>query len=155
MAGSLRVREKRELARRVGEFDAKARQLTSHSMLERAGFKGSARCLALDGGFSLWEEYVAEAEAALAAGANERTVVNYERFLADPHDPEEGLAALARFCGLEATGAAVDKALAQINAGRSRAFLSDPELLAFYRRVKATPWMKHYGYASLDESNTK
>src|SRR3954447_9808557 len=132
VASSLRVREQRELARRIEEYPAKARQITSHSMLERAGFKGSARCLTLAGGFGLWEEYVAEAEAALAAVPNERVVVNYEQFLADPTQPGRGLAALARFCGLQAGEEAVAKAVGQIKAGRANAFLADPELSAFY-----------------------
>src|SRR3954454_9185529 len=136
VASRLRVREQRELARRLEELPAKARQLTSHSMLERAGFKGSARCLTLPGGFGLWEEYVAEAERALASVPNERVAVNYERFLADPTHAEQGLAALARFCGLLAGGDAVAKAIGQIKAGRANVFLADPALSAFYDRVK-------------------
>ena len=101
------------------------------------------------GGFGLWEEYVAEAEAALAAAPNTRIVVRYERFLADPRDPAEGLAAVARFCGLEPATDAIDRALKQVNAGRSNAFLADPELSAFYESVRSTGWMKRYGYADL------
>ena len=149
VASSLRVREQRELARRIEEYEAKAKKIAGHSMLERAGFKGSARCLTLAGGFSLWEDYVAEAEAALAAVPNERIVISYERFLANPRDQNEGLAALAAFCGLEATPGAIDKALTQVNPGRARAFLSNPELSAFYQTVKASPWMTKYGYSDL------
>jgi hypothetical protein len=149
VASSLRVREQRELARRVEELPAKARQLTSNSMLERAGFKGSARCLTLAGGFGLWEEYIAEAERALASVPNERMVINYERFLADPRDPTEGLAALAGFCGLDAGADAIAKALDRLNPGRANAFLADPELSAFYDEVKSSRWMRQYGYADL------
>jgi hypothetical protein len=150
VAGSLRVRERRELARRAEEFPAKAKKLAGHSLLERASFKGSARCLSLDGGFSLWEEYVAEAEAALDRVSNERLVVRYEQFLADPKHRTEGLAAIARFCGLHPTPADIEKAVGQINPGRSNAFLSDPELSAFYDRVRGTPWMAKYGYENLN-----
>ena len=111
VASSLRVREARELARRIEEFDAKQKntgRLTNHSLLQRAGFKGSARCLTLDGAFSLWEEYVAEAERQLAAAPNERLIVNYERFLAEPADPNNGLAALVKFCGLSAPADALE-----------------------------------------------
>ena len=75
VASSLQVREVRELARRREELAQKSRQLNRHSMLERAGFKGSARCLTLAGGFSLWEEYVAEAERLLSLVQNERLVL--------------------------------------------------------------------------------
>jgi hypothetical protein len=152
VASSLGVREVRELARRVEEFDAKRKKtgrLTSHSLLQRAGFKGSARCLTLDGAFSLWEEYVAEAERQLASVANERRIVNYERFLAEPHDENNGLAALARFCGVSASPDELARAGRNIDAGRARAFLADAELGEFYRRVKDTEWMKHYGYSNL------
>jgi hypothetical protein len=152
VAGSLRVREVRELARRVKEFDAKRRntgRLTKHSLLQRAGFKGSARCLTLDGAFALWEQYVAEAQRQLAAVPNERMVVNYERFLSEPGDVNSGLAALASFCGLSASTDALAKAASSINAGRARAFLADPGLSEFYGRVKDTQWMKQYGYSTL------
>jgi len=97
---------------------------------------------------------LAEAEAALADHHGLRIVVNYERFLADPRNPQEGLAALARFCGLEATAEAGDKALDQVNAGRAKAFQSDPELNAYYDRVKSTPWMRRYGYGNLSTAAT-
>lgn len=149
VASSLRVREQRELARRIEELPGKAKQRAGHSLLERAGFKGSARCLSLAGAFSLWEEYVTQAEAALAATANEGLVIRYERFLSDPRDATHGLARVARFCGMDADAAKVEQALAQIKPERAKAFLSDPELSAFYQTVKETPWMKRYGYDNL------
>lgn len=146
VAASLRVREVRELARRTDEYPAKAKQLNKNSVLERAGFKGSARCLTLAGGFSLWEEYVAEAERLLAAVSNERLVVNYEQFLADP---ATHLPPLATFCGLDAPAARVQQVIGTVNAGRKNAFLKDRESKAFYEQVRATEWMKSYGYDAL------
>lgn len=152
VASSLRVREQRELARRIAEFDAKAKQttrLTKHSLLTRAGFKGSARCLTLEGGFSLWEQYVEEAERQLASAPNDRLVLHYEWLLADPQDEQHGLARLAAFCGLTAPRDALADAAKAINAGRAKAFAADPELKSFYDRIKGTPWMKRYGYSEL------
>ena len=146
VAASLRVRERRELARRADELGRKVKQLNKHSVLERAGFKGSARCLTLAGGFGLWAEYVAEAERHLAAVPNERVVVNYEQFLADPAGQ---LPALAAFCGLTPTDADVAKVVGAVNAGRGNAFLKDPELQAFYDGVRGTEWMGKYGYSEL------
>ena len=143
VAASLRARELKELARRGKEYGKKARQLSSHSMLERAGFKGSARCLTLEGAFALWEEYVAEAEAALAAVSNERLVLNYEQFLADAKGQLPGL---AKFCGLTAPADAAGRAAACVNPGRANAFLDDPELNAFYQKVRGSDWMRRYGY---------
>ena len=149
VAASLRAREASELARRVKEYARKSRQLSSHSMLRRAGFKGSARCLTLDGAFSLWEEYVAQAEQALAAVPNERLVLNYEAFLASPSSE---LPPLAAFCGLTAPAAAVATAAGGVNSTRANACLADPELRAFYDTVKATCWMRRYQYDDLSAS---
>lgn len=146
VAASLRVRERRELARRVEQFDAKARQLNKHSVLERAGFKGSARCLTLAGGFDLWQEYVAQAETVTAFLPNERLIVSYEAFLADPSTQ---LPRLAAFCGLDAPADAISKAVRSVNAGRGNAFLNDPELKAFYETARDHFWMKQYGYSDL------
>jgi hypothetical protein len=149
VAASLRVREVRELKRRADEFGRKAKQLNKHSVLSRAGFKGSARCLTLAGGFGLWLEYVAEAERLLAAVPNERVVVNYEQFLADPAGQ---LPALATFCGLTPSADDVAKVVATVNAGRGNAFLKDPELRAFYDGVRGNEWMRKYGYADMHAS---
>lgn len=146
VAASLRVREVRELDRRIEEFDGKARQLNRHSMLERASFKGSARCLTLAGGFALWEEYVGEAERQLAILPNERAIVSYEQFLAEP---AKHLPSLASFCGLSTTPERIDGIVGTVNASRGSAFKQDPELAAFYESVQDTRWMKHYGYDRL------
>jgi len=146
VAASLRVREVRELDRRIAAFGEKLHQTNKHSMLQRAGFKGSARCLTLEGGFSLWEEYVAEAERQLARLPNEKFVVTYESFLADP---PAHLPAVAKFCGLPAMPEQVAAAVGSVNASRGAAFKSDPVLRAFYEKVRQSPWMKHYGYDAL------
>ncbi|QOV87663.1 sulfotransferase [Humisphaera borealis] len=146
VAASLRVREVRELARRIDEYDGKQGQLNKHSMLERAGFKGSARCLSLAGGFGLWEEYVAEAERQLAAVPNERLIVRYEQFLAEPAD---ALTKLAVFCGVNPASDRIAAAVAAVNASRGAAFKSDSDLLSFYDQVRATRWMEHYQYDQL------
>jgi hypothetical protein len=144
VARSLMVREQRELDRRIEEFEDKS-GTGKRSKLQRAGFKGSARCLTLEGGFSLWEEYVAEAERLLAAVSHPRLVVKYEDFLADP--PGQ-LSPLAAFCGIETGDAALHKAIqrVQVDPARANAFTGDPAIAAFHERVKSTRWMQHYGY---------
>ena len=143
VASSLQVREVRELARRREELAKKSHQINRHSMLERAGFKGSARCLTLAGGFSLWEEYVTEAERLLRLVQNERQVISYEAFLADP---AALLPELAAFCGLDADAGKCKQAVESVNAGRRNAFQQQPALKAFYETVRGTRWMTHYGY---------
>lgn len=144
VASSLRVREKRELARRIKEFDSKP-AVGGRWRLARAGFKGSARCLTLDGGFALWEDYVERAESILASVSNPRRIVRYESFLSDPAKP---LAELAQFCGVESDSAAVRGAIERVgvNAGRANAYAADSEVSEFHARIRGSRWMKHYGY---------
>jgi hypothetical protein len=144
VAKSLMAREQRELDRRIDEFSEK-HPVGKRSKLQRAGFKGSARCLTLDGGFSLWEEYVAEAERALADVPNSRTIIQYESFLADPAGQ---LPDLARFCGIDSEQDAVRNAIetVRVNPARANAFASDPATAVFHEKVRGTRWMRHYGY---------
>jgi hypothetical protein len=145
VASSLRVRETRELERRRREFGSKP-AIGGRSRLQRAGFKGSARCLTLEGGFSLWEEYLQRAEELLATVPNPKHVIRYETFLSDPSQP---LMELARFCGLECGDAAVRDAIGRVgvNATRANAYAADLEVRDFHARVRASRWMTHYGYA--------
>jgi hypothetical protein len=144
VASSLRVREVRELERRRKEFENKG-AIGGRFRLQRAGFKGSARCLTLSGGFAVWEQYVAQAELALEKTGNPCKRIRFETFLASP----EGLTKdLADFCGLEASEDAVCAAIARVSldAGRANAFGGDPAVREFYDRVRSTRWMMHYGY---------
>ena len=146
VAASLQTREQKELARRIKEYPVKRKKLAGNPMIERASFKGSARCLELAGGFSLWEEYVAEAERNLANVTQEKLVLHYEKLIANPADPEHGLGRLARFCGLTADDDAIKKSCAQIDTTRRNAYMGDPQLQVFFDQVKTSRWMRQYGY---------
>ena len=111
---------------------------------ERIGVKGSSRCLTLEGSFSLWEEYVTQAEEVLQSVNNERRVVKYEEFLSEPADH---LRSLARFCGLEppASETLYDH-LEIVDATKAASFLQTPALVRFHSEVRMSRWMAHYGY---------
>jgi len=146
VAESLLSLERKVIARRRMR-NGRGRRFSLRSRLEQNGFKGAARCLTLAGGFSLWEEYVAQAESVLATIANERMSFRYEDFLTDP---TTHLKDLAKFCGLDRDAALkADAAAARVDRTRACAFLSQPELMSFYRQVKNSPWMKRHGYADL------
>jgi hypothetical protein len=144
VASSLRAREVRELARRRREFDAKP-AIGGRSRLQRAGFKGSARCLSMEGSFSLWEEYVAQAERALDGLTRGVHRLRFESFLAEPATALEDL---AKFCGVNSDKSAVEQAIARIgvDAKRANAFVADPAVQEFYQQVRGSRWMQHYGY---------
>ena len=113
--------------------------------IELFGFKGAVRCLSLEGSFSLWEEYVSQAEETLAGLDNAQKTIQYEKFLADP---KPHLIDLLRFCELrESPDLVIDDFAKRVHSGRSNAFLSDPRLVSFYDKVKNNHWMMHYGYS--------
>jgi Sulfotransferase family len=144
VASSLRTREVRELERRRREFDAKP-AIGGRFRLQRAGFKGSARCLNLEGAFSLWEQYVAQAERALDGSAQAIRRIRFESFLAEP---AAELEELASFCGIKSGKSAVQQAIARIgvDAKRANAFVADPAIREFHQRVLGSRWMQHHGY---------
>jgi hypothetical protein len=120
-------------------------RLSLRRNLELFGLKGAVRCLSMEGSFSLWEEYVAQAEETLAGLDNEHKTIQYEKFLADP---KPHLVDLLRFCELRETSELViDDFAKRVHSGRSNAFLSDPRLVSFYDKVKNNHWMTHYGYS--------
>jgi hypothetical protein len=143
VAKSLMVREKKLLKLRRERFDDRMNRRSTRTFLDRAGYKGSVRCLTLDGGFSLWEEYVRQADASLRGLTNPIHTLLYEDMLADPrkHLPE-----LAAFCELEVNTSVVEKAVGKIDGSRSMAFAGDAEAWAFFHRIKSTEWMAKFGY---------
>jgi hypothetical protein len=143
VAKSLMVREKKLLKLRRERFDERMTRRSTRTFLDRAGYKGSVRCLSLTGGFSLWEEYVRQAEHNLKGVSNPIHTLLYEDMLADPrkHLPE-----LAAFCELDAPPAVIEKAIGQIDGSRSLAFATDPAAASFFESIRNTEWMKRYGY---------
>jgi hypothetical protein len=143
VAKSLHVRETKLLKLRRERFDDRMKRRSLRSHLDRAAYKGSARCLTLAGGFDLWREYVRQGDAALAGVSNPTHVLRYEDMLGDP---QTHLPVLARFCGLTPAADAVEKATATIDSSRAGAFKSDPATSQFYESIKSDPWMVRYGY---------
>jgi hypothetical protein len=144
VAKSLMVREKKLLKLRCDRFDFRMARRSFRSYLDRAGYKGSPRCLTLQGGFDLWVEYVQQAEVNLSELSNPIHILKYEDMLAAPH---ANLPALAKFCGLDPARSQIEKAIEQIDGTRGSAFKSDPMSAAFYEKVKDNVWMKEFGYS--------
>ena len=138
------VREQKLLARRQERFAERLRQRSTRSALDRAGYKGSVRCLTLAGAFGLWADYVQQADQALASVPNVLHTLRYEDFLAEP---AKHLRELANFCGLlDVTDNAVLQAAAKVNQTRANAFLNNTTLAAFNQTVRGDPWMRKFGY---------
>jgi hypothetical protein len=143
VAKSLMVREQKLLALRVARFENRMGKRSFRSCLDRAGYKGSPRCLTMAGGFDLWVEYVQQADANLRGLANPIHVLKYEDMLVDP---KKHLPPLAEFCELPAKPETIEKSIQQIDGSRATAFKSDPASAAFYETVKDNPWMRKFGY---------
>lgn len=144
VARSLLVREQQMLARRQEKSAAQMARRGRRSYLERAGFKGSARCLTIEGGFALWEKYLLTAEQTLGEISNPRLCFRYEDFLADPR---QHLCELVKFCQL---GECSEEKIAQVaqkaDSSRSLAYATDPAITAFVDQMKDNAWLERFGY---------
>jgi hypothetical protein len=127
VAQSLRVREKRNLDQATNKF-VRYRPLV-FLRPKGGGFVESPRCVFLDGGFSLWQEYTAQARAMIEQLPAERSLaLRYEDVL---ENPSEHLRVSADFCGLEVSDQRLREVVAGIKADRANPYASDPELRQF------------------------
>lgn len=131
VAASLRERERQIRGRARDRFEAHGRFPGPYPVLST-----SVRCQTLEGGFSLWEEYLAEAERQME-GLGERGIeVRFEDLLARPEDE---FPRLCKFCGLQARASGHS-----LDADRAFAFRHDPELVQFCETV--TDRLRRFGY---------
>jgi hypothetical protein len=111
--------------------------------LRRSGFVHSPRCLVLEDGFALWEEYTSQARAAMAQAPAERALaLRYEDVLADP---VKWLGQSADFCGLKVSQNQIENAIKNIRTDRANAYESDVELANFAAERSAA--LSARGYA--------
>lgn len=147
VAQSLVVREQQYLHWQQVRFRERFHRLSLRTHLERVGFRGSTRCLTLEGAFALWATYLAYAEQWLTHVPNERLVIRYEDFV---RQPVSFLRALADFCGLSGVRRwDIEGAAREVEARRACAFISNPALMAFFRSVRTNMWMERYGYSEI------
>ncbi|MCX7847291.1 MAG: sulfotransferase [bacterium] len=93
----------------------------------------SGRCKTLEGGFTLWEEYMREARKHVEELGERAMGVRYEDFLAGP----EGLVhRLCEFCGLSPGEERLKAAVKGIKRERAYAYREQPELVAYAEEVK-------------------
>jgi hypothetical protein len=111
--------------------------------LRRSGFVHSPRCLVLEDGFALWEEYTSQARVALGEVPAERVLaLRYEDVLADP---VKWLGQSADFCGLRVSQNQIESVAKNIRADRANAYESDVELANFAAERSAA--LSAHGYA--------
>jgi hypothetical protein len=109
----------------------------------RSGFAHSPRCLVLEDGFALWEEYTSQAEAMMAQLPAHRVLaLRYEDVL---ENPVKWLARSADFCGLKVSQTQLDSTVKNIRVDRAKAYESDVELTDFAQKRSAA--LSARGYA--------
>ena len=120
--------------------------------LRRSGFVHSPRCLVLEDGFALWEEYTSQARAAMGQVPAERVLaLRYEDVL---DDPVNWLGRSADFCGLKASQNQIENAVKNIRTDRAKAYESDVRACEFCGGALGSPgcpWIRdarRFGIAS-------
>jgi hypothetical protein len=95
----------------------------------RSGFAHSPRCLVLEDGFSLWQEYTSQADAVMAQLPAARSLaLRYEEVL---NNPLKWLGETAAFCGLAVSRTQLENAVKNIRIDRAKAYEADVELTSF------------------------
>lgn len=126
VANSLTVREKQ--APSIGH-------LSRFSVLGIIGHPEIAPSLhsgTLGDAFSLWEQYLTFADENGVACGGDHYQIRYEDFL---ENPDQYLADLAEFCGLQVTPAAIKEICTDIKRDRAFAYRGNPALEEFGRSV--------------------
>ena len=109
---------------------------------KKGGFVESPRCASLEGGFSLWREYMDQAVDLMQYIPDHKLLkLCYEEIL---EDPVPHLRSSVEFCGLEVSNESLESVTADINASRSFSYKTDPELQNFQLKNKET--LNKYGY---------
>jgi hypothetical protein len=139
VAGSLRVREDKTLNLAEALHERRRRLYALHP--KRGGFMDSPRCASMEGGFSLWEAYITEAQGHVERLGDQAMELRYEDLLTEPGP---ALASLARFCGLPTTDSAIADVSRKLRKDRAYAYLNRPELREFAERVAGRLAAKGY-----------
>lgn len=141
VAQSLRYRGRRDM-KRSGMQELYYKLKFVHSFMPKTGkFIDSVRCDSLEGGLSLWEEYLTEARGHVRNLGARALELRYEDFLSDPGP---ALREIVTFCGLPADEASIAAAAKQIKNDRAFAYRSNAELKEFAEKVAPRLVLQNY-----------
>ncbi len=101
------------------------------------------RCSSLDGGISMWEEYLNEARGHVGNLKSRATEIKYEDLL---HQPSEELEKLSKFCELGATDDDINVVSNLGNKSRAYAYKNSTELKEFASRSDIKNILESMGY---------
>lgn len=107
----------------------------------------SARCLSLEGAFSLWVEYeTMSRQVTQAVPPAQVYALRYEDLV---QQPAHYLAELQQFLGVTFAPGTAERAAAAVNPQRAFAFRRHDHLLKFYEGCRRHPLLQQYGYDRL------
>jgi hypothetical protein len=145
VANSLLTRQQKWLQRSRNKYHKLKWAYLLHR--KQKGFTDSLRCATLEGGFSLWEEYMQEARSHVKMMGNRATEVKFESLIENPHII---LKSLAEFCELKPSEEALTEITPrQIKPDRAYAYRNNPVLKAFAQNVSDR--LRTYGYGTANE----
>ena len=103
----------------------------------------STRCLSLDGGFHLWEEYVS-----IGMSYEKNPLINTHRveFETLLGNVDQVIESLSEFLKVKPNSRKVDKFVKGIKKSRKNAWIENQDLRVFFNKVKNTRWMQEMGY---------
>lgn len=102
-------------------------------------------CLSQEACFLLWELYTANAEN-IVKRINNKIVISYESLL---REPKKTIIELTKFCELSLNENVINEEIKKINLHREFAFLNNPNLKSFYKKVEKSKYMLELGYSGL------
>lgn len=140
VAQSLLLRSKRGFAHATRKFlvHNKIAQLYP----KRRGFVESPRCTTLEGGFSLWREYVDQASVLFKTIPHNRVLkIRYENLL---EQPNQYLQDCAKFCGMGVSVKKLDSIVQVIQRNKAYSYRQNAELLKFAQANQSI--LSRYGY---------
>lgn len=128
VAASLRARATERFENRVRWYERLGPVAWAH--VPRGRFTETARCMTLEGGFSLWEAYMEEARRHIKHTGDRGVEISYEELLTEPRHVVERV---TERIDLNAPEAEIEAATQRIRPDRALAYSEDEELAAFAR----------------------
>ena len=138
---------KRDIKRRNAFTLTWKKKLKRHFLIAHK-YHQNFRLRNLQDGYDLWQAYVEKAFSWEEEYKERMVTLRYEDFLDNPFEQTKKL---ARFCGLEATDAAIKQVVKEVDTSRKYAFTKDENSIAFYNTIKDNDWMKKLKYNDILE----
>lgn len=141
VANSLKVRETKGFQEKSHPVLNRYKSIAYIFRPKRGSFTDSVRCSSLDGGFTLWEEYISTAKKHVKELGQRALEIKYEEFI---DHPLEALRCLLKFCEINASDVELKKVAGMVNKSRGNAYKNESKLRSYSTNVSERLCL--YGY---------